>query len=78
MDVQLGDVGFIDQEGCFSRLFNAMAEKDSPLNKHGVPQGFAPLELNPRLYAFLPENHAPGPLTSASVKQVTTKGKAGV
>ncbi|KIP05409.1 hypothetical protein PHLGIDRAFT_152182 [Phlebiopsis gigantea 11061_1 CR5-6] len=41
-EVQIGDVGFIDN-GVFFRLFNAMKSSTADINSNGVPQGFEPL-----------------------------------
>ncbi|KAI0686423.1 hypothetical protein BC835DRAFT_1288098 [Cytidiella melzeri] len=76
-EVRLGDVGIIDEEGSFMRLFNVMVDAKDSLNKGGVPDGFKPLILNKRLQKFMPQCHAPGPLTSSTIGHTSAKGHAG-
>lgn len=79
-ELSIGDVGFIDQEGTFNRLFNAMEEPDSELNKghDSLPGGFKPLKANKKLMLRTMKNHRPpGPLTSSSVGHVNAKLHAG-
>ena len=56
-EVKIGDVGYI-RDGAFHRLFNATSEKNGPINKGKVPDGFVPLRV-PRPQA-LPNVIRPG------------------
>ena len=42
--VRVGDVGCIDRDGSFHRLFNAIVDAHHPLNAPGVPEHFEPLD----------------------------------
>ncbi|PCH41760.1 WD40 repeat-like protein [Wolfiporia cocos MD-104 SS10] len=69
-EILIGDVGFIENGG-FYRIFNATHNKDDPVNKYGVPDGFKTFsygeyaEINQSGYIT---EHA---LCSKAVKQVT-------
>ena len=76
-EVQLGDVGFIDDEGSFMRFFNVTVDANDDMNKDGVPGGFEPVSLNKRLCKTMPRCHPPGPLTSSSIRHKSAKGRAG-
>lgn len=72
----IGDVGMIDPEGAFVRLFNATVN-DETVNKDGVPIGFKPVRLNKKLLRTMKSYRAPGPLTSSSVGHTSAKLQAG-
>lgn len=72
-DVQLADVGFIDDYGGFQRLFNAMAERGHLLNAKGVPPGFEPIRLASGSSETVERYLNPGILTSLGVKRHETK-----
>lgn len=79
-ELSIGDVGFIDQEGTFTRFFNVMENSDSELNKccGHLPDGFKPLKANKKLMLQSIKNHRPpGALTSSSVGHVNAKLHAG-
>ncbi|KAF7789119.1 hypothetical protein EIP86_000054 [Pleurotus ostreatoroseus] len=79
-EVRVGDVGFIDEDGQFHRLFNATVGGEHPYNQHGVPEGFQPLGIQPHLINIRP-NHLPqGPISSSSVKsyKVDASGSTGI
>ncbi|KAI0084197.1 hypothetical protein BDY19DRAFT_973545 [Irpex rosettiformis] len=67
-DAQLGDVGYIDEDGSFRRLFNVTVGAEHELNAGGVPDGFVPLNFNEKLITVKEQFLAPGPLCSRSVK----------
>ena len=48
-EVCIGDVGYLDDEGCFCRLFNVTVNRDHPRNKLGVPDDFQVLTLRNHL-----------------------------
>ena len=41
--IRVGDVGWVDEDGQFHRLFNVTVGADDPYNADGVPQDFEPL-----------------------------------
>ena len=45
--VGIGDVGMITSDGAFDFLFNICRPANDPVNWLGVPNGFAPLPLDP-------------------------------
>ncbi|KAK7460819.1 hypothetical protein VKT23_008748 [Stygiomarasmius scandens] len=77
--VRVGDVGLIT-DGAFNFLFNICLEKDHPINRwHGVPQGFRPIEYNPRSTHSIPNRHRPGaPICSLGTEefQLSAEGAA--
>lgn len=67
-EVHIGDVGYIDEDGAFCRLFNITFDADHPLNRGGVPGGFAPLSFDHNRLIKIKKNFLnPGPLCSRSV-----------
>ncbi|PSR81768.1 hypothetical protein PHLCEN_2v6277 [Hermanssonia centrifuga] len=44
--VCIGDVGYIDEDGAFHRLFNATLGIDHLSNSSGVPEDFVPLRID--------------------------------
>ena len=71
-EVRVGDVGYIDDDGQFHRLFNATVDADHPINAGGVPQDFEPLGLPPELITIKPDQLEAGPITSDGVKGFKT------
>ncbi|KAI0092686.1 hypothetical protein BDY19DRAFT_925585 [Irpex rosettiformis] len=67
-ELRIGDVGMIDQEGAFVRLFNTIESAKRGVNRDGVPDGFEPLVVGPKLYGLMKPHRSPGPLTSSSIK----------
>ncbi|KAF7796003.1 hypothetical protein EIP86_007172 [Pleurotus ostreatoroseus] len=66
-EVRIGDVGFVDEDGQFHRLFNATVGPDHPYNQHGVPNDFFPLSFLPQLLNIRRDHLQPGPISSNSV-----------
>ncbi|EKM58770.1 uncharacterized protein PHACADRAFT_85684 [Phanerochaete carnosa HHB-10118-sp] len=76
-DVYIGDVGYVDEDGAFQRLFNVTVDADHPLNRAGVPENFVPLRFNKRLLQLKPSYISPMPFCSKSVKSHKLDGHAG-
>ena len=66
-EIQLGDVGMIDEYGSFVRFFNITADADDKLNICGVPNEFKPIPLNKRFWGTRSRYLSPGPLTSMGI-----------
>ncbi len=75
-EVRIGDVGHIDEDGAFHRLFNVTVDEDHPYNSGGVPDNFVPLKFNKRLLAVKPRLLDPGAYCSNSVKSKSVEGSA--
>ena len=68
-EVHIGDVGHIDVDGTFLPLFNITSDVTHPLNRGGVPSGFAPLQLDyDASIKVSPGFLIPGPLCSGSIR----------
>lgn len=76
-EARVGDVGFVDDDGAFHRLFNTMVEADDALNQGEVPDDFQPLRLNKRLVATNPDAFEAIPIVSRSIKSRDIGAKAG-
>lgn len=74
-DVYVGDVGHIDEDGAFRRLFNVTVDENHPLNKKGVPHGFTPLQLKEHLVSINPSFLPPQAFCSRSVKSRKIAGQ---
>lgn len=48
-EIELGDVGYFDEDGGFKSLLNITVNSTHELNAGGVPEGFEPVEFNDRL-----------------------------
>ena len=66
-EIRVGDVGWVDEDGQFHRLFNVTVGADHPYNADGVPQDFEPLEFNKRLFASSDNILPPQPVTSNGI-----------
>ena len=75
-EVRIGDVGHIDEDGAFHRLFNVTVDRDHPLNQGGVPDGFKPLRFNTRLLSIRPDLFPPTLYSSRSIKSNKVEGHA--
>ena len=58
--VSIGDVGIIAHDGSFTYAFNACAAAADPVNCHGVPIGFEPIQINPLRVARWQSIHKKG------------------
>ncbi|KAI0347557.1 hypothetical protein BDW22DRAFT_1425571 [Trametopsis cervina] len=72
---QIGDVGYIDEDGGFRRLFNVIVD-DSELNAGGVPDGFEPLFFNTNLVDIKRQSLVPGLFCSKNVRTSQIEGHA--
>ncbi|KAH9919622.1 uncharacterized protein B0H18DRAFT_937123 [Fomitopsis serialis] len=76
IEIELGDVGYLDKGG-FCRLFNALRDKEDPLNNkpQHVPDGFErfTIDMQPKR---TPNAIGAGPLLSRTVKRVGGKAEA--
>lgn len=75
-DIYIGDVGYIDEDGAFHRLFNVTVDRDHPVNSGGVPKNFEPLQFAPRLLTVRPNYFPAQPFVSRSVKNQKIEGRA--
>ncbi|KAI0765559.1 hypothetical protein BC629DRAFT_1541086 [Irpex lacteus] len=74
--IELGDVGYFDEDGGFKSLFNITVDSDNELNAAGVPEGFVPIEFNNNLRSVRDGFLQPRPFCSASVKANTAEAHA--
>ena len=74
-NVYVGDVGHIDEDGAFHRLFNVTVGEDHLLNQKGVPDGFTPLQLKEQLVFINPSYLPPQAFCSRSVKSQKIGGQ---
>ncbi|KZV68392.1 hypothetical protein PENSPDRAFT_17215 [Peniophora sp. CONT] len=72
--VDIGDVGYIS-DGSFHLLFNVHRQSHDPLQIHGVPRGFRPLERNGSLIEY---HLRPCPRVMHSSEEFATELGAGV
>lgn len=73
-EILIGDVGWIEQ-GSFNRLFNALRDRDDPVNIRGVPVDFEPLQANmERLRQVIPGYIPPQMLFNTKTTKVEVKG----
>lgn len=77
-EIHLGDVGYIDEDGGFRRLFNVTVDATHDLNAGGVPEGFEPVKLNQRLITVRDKPFDPHPLCSESVEGRVVEGHGSV
>ena len=76
-EVLIGDVGFIDEGGAWTRLFNILHPADDrAVNFQGVPEGFEPLdrESSRTQIRYLPRHLHAGVYATESVKRASIKG----
>lgn len=77
-DIYIGDVGYIDEDGAFHRLFNVTVDQDHPVNGGGVPSNFKPLRFDQRLLTVRPSYFPAQSFVSRSVKSHSIGGSANV
>lgn len=71
-NILIGDVGYFDRGGNFKRLFNALCDKDHPVNRGQVPVGFRPLTYDKsRFLTRRPNYCAAIPMFSRSISRVS-------
>ena len=70
-EVEIGDVGVIDETGSWHRLFNILHTRESVLNKRGVPEDFQPLDTKATEIRKIPGYLGPGVYSSESVRRVS-------
>ncbi|KIK62852.1 hypothetical protein GYMLUDRAFT_223412 [Collybiopsis luxurians FD-317 M1] len=70
--IRIGDVGLVTADGAFEFLFNVFLPRDHVINQwHGVPDGFAELEWNPRLLTLKSQCHRAGvPICSSGTESI--------
>lgn len=73
-EVLIGDVGFV-RDGCFYRLFNAIRDRDDPVNALcSVPPDFVPLQYNEAAFLrTVGDCLPPGPIYGSSIRQVSVE-----
>lgn len=74
--IHLGDVGYIDEDGGFRRLFNVTVGANHELNTGGVPEGFTPVEYNESLRSVRDNFLHPRPFCSETVEGRSLEGGA--
>lgn len=73
-EVHIGDVGYVDEDGAFRRLFNVTFDSSHHLNSGGVPYGFEPLHMDSRRNDLKERFLSPRPMCSSSVKTHRLEG----
>lgn len=75
-EVHIGDVGYIDEDGAFYRLFNITLDASHELNSGGVPDGFEPVPFDHAVHVKVkPDFWSQGPLCSRSIKSRKIEGR---
>jgi hypothetical protein len=83
--VNVGDVGYVTEDGAFETLFNTLLPADHPVNcaeipdgsqpQPSVPEGFVPLTISGDAIRTLPDyHHEPSFIVSASAKAKSLGG----
>ena len=65
-EIFIGDVGYVDDQDSFRRLFNATVGHDHPCNPLGVPTGFVPLEYPSHLLKLTPDHFEEGKVLAST------------
>ena len=69
-EIYIGDVGYLDGDRQFHRLFNVRVCRDNVLNKDGVPEDFRPLDVPQRRIDIKDNYLAPHePMVSNDIKK---------
>ncbi|GJE97263.1 WD40 repeat domain-containing protein [Phanerochaete sordida] len=76
-NIYIGDVGYIDEDGAFFRLFNVTVDENHPLNSGGVPENFTPLRFNKRLLQVKPNHYGPTAFSSDAMYSNNIEAHAG-
>lgn len=77
-EARIGDVGYIDEDGQFHRLFNVTVGPDHPYNAGGVPPDFEPLQFPLKLINVRDPLFSPSALISKNVTSHETSASASV
>lgn len=75
-EVEIGDVGYL-LEGGFYRLFNAMRDRDDPIQHVSVPEDFKKLDPGPLQPLITTNAVNAGPHFSTSVQNIKLEGDIG-
>ncbi|KAJ7148441.1 hypothetical protein C8R43DRAFT_888910 [Mycena crocata] len=74
---QIGDVGFVTQDGSFDTCFNILLDANDPANRFGVSAGFKPVALPHDNIRMRERQHPPGAiLSNKTVNKGGTKVEA--
>lgn len=76
LEIRIGDVGVVDENGQFQRFFNVTVGPEHPYNDRGVPSDFEVLQFDTRLISVNDRLVHPGVLPSHSVKYAKFEGEA--
>lgn len=79
--LEIGDVGYIDDDGCFKRIYNVTESNAGvdPKDEDAIPapSDFKPLKIRSVLKDAKQHYFNPGVITSKSVKKMTVGGNVG-
>ena len=67
-EVRIGDVGHVDEDGQFHRLFNVTVSAEHPINGGATPDNFELLHWPEQLIYTQPNCLEAGPIVSEGVK----------
>jgi hypothetical protein len=67
-EVEIGDVGYVDEDGAFNTIFNVTYEANHERNDGVTPPSFKPLAFDRNSVAVKEQFYTRGPLFSTSVR----------
>lgn len=74
--IHIGDVGYVDGDGDFCRLFNVTVSYDHGLNQRGVPEGFKTLAPEDIPFVIVKEGFLnPGPFAIGAYQKEQIEGR---
>lgn len=76
LPIEIGDVGFLGENGTFIRLFNIIEPSDAR-NTYGTPEDFEPLRLDHRLTLTRENAMDPGSICSKNVTETRAEADLG-